>query len=354
MTFSLLQVDGDPVNGPKLTAQQFRQGQAATHGGGSGRRLGVRSGFRVDTPSNVLTATSTTWTLGACAAMIDPGASTHQGGYGWSSDANVTGTVPAADATNPRKDILFIRINDSSAGDGSGSVNSELVYIAGTPAVTPAAPTLPARSFLVGTISVPVAGGGTPTVVLNPARYAAAGAPLPVSSAAERDGLDKYDGLAVLRLDSAGRHTETWNGARWSNGPLGIAYTPIWTGFVDLGTGGSLTGTYWVDGDRVHVRARAKAGTAADLGFGVISCPLPPGFPISGTEAFTLGSGHAVSAGVTRPLTVIAANSTTASVWAPAPPTATSSAIVTPGNASYPFGANDSFEIAFSYQTSAV
>lgn len=210
MTITLLAPDGVAV-----TAQQERQARAAGHGGGSGRQLGGRSGFRVGTPSTVLAATGTTWTLGPCAAMLDPGASTHQGMYGWSSDANVTGAVTAADATNPRKDIVYIQVNDSSAGDGSGAVTANVLYLAGTPGVTPSAPTLPVRSFLVGTISVPVAGGGSPTVALNPARYVAAGAPLPVSSVTERDALTKYDGLIVQRLDLPGRPTQTHEGAAW-------------------------------------------------------------------------------------------------------------------------------------------
>lgn len=211
MTITFLAPDGVAV-----TAQQERQAQAAQHGGGSGRRLGGRSGFRVDTPSTVLTATSTTWTLGPCAAMIDPGATTHQGMYGWSSDANIAGTVTAADVTNPRKDIVYIQVNDSSAGDGSGATTAPVLYLAGTPAVTPVAPTLPARSFLLGTISVPIAGVGSPTVVLNSARFAAAGAPLPVYSLDERDLIpDKYDGLIVQRRDIPSKPTETWDGTIW-------------------------------------------------------------------------------------------------------------------------------------------
>jgi len=220
MTITLLAPDGVAV-----TAQQERQARAAGHGGGSGRQLGGRSGFRVGTPSNVLTATSTTWTLGPCAAMIDPGASTHQGMYGWASDANVTGSVTAADATYARKDIVYIQVNDSSAGDGSGATSAPVLYLAGTASATPVAPTLPARSFLVGTITVPQAGGGSPTVVLNTARYAAAGAPLPVFSQAERDALSLYDGLSVRRMDVTGRPTETWDGADW----VGASRHEEWT-----------------------------------------------------------------------------------------------------------------------------
>lgn len=200
---------------PAYTAQQTRQGWAALLGGGSGRQLGARSGFRVGTPSNVATVTSTTWTLGPCAAIIDPGASTHQGPYQWASDANITGSVTAADATNPRKDILYIRVNDASAGDGSGARDANVYYLAGTPAPSPSAPALPSRSFLVATIDVPASGGGSPTATLNPVRVVAAGGILPVADAAERNALTNSAGLSVSRGDVPGKPVEIGDGAAW-------------------------------------------------------------------------------------------------------------------------------------------
>ena len=227
MAITILPIDRDPATGlPQYTAQQYRQARAAEHGGGSGRQLGLRSGFRVGTPSNVLTATSTTWTLGPCAAKLDVGEGVTQGGYDWANDSNFTGSgaqgVQAADSTNPRKDIVYIQVNDSSAGDGSGAVTANVLYLAGTPGVTPAAPTLPARSFLVGTISVPVAGGGSPTVALNPARYVAAGGLLPVSGTADRATITTpYVGQEIQRTDltqlSPAGVKERWNGTNWEH-----------------------------------------------------------------------------------------------------------------------------------------
>jgi len=235
MTITFLAPDGVAIS-----AQRFRQAHAALFGGGSGRRLGGRSGFRVDTPSNILTATSTTWTLGPCAAMIDPGATTHQGMYGWSSDANETGTVTAADATYARKDIVYIQVNDSTAGDGSGAVTAEVEYLAGTPASTPVAPTLPARSFLVGTISVPVSGGGSPTVVRNPAVFVTAGARLPIASTTERDALTPYVGMEILRTDKtqvdASGTVERYNGTGWDH----FGHVEWTTGGAGLSSGSSF------------------------------------------------------------------------------------------------------------------
>ena len=211
MTITFLQPDGVPI-----TAQQKRQGSAAQYGTGFGRVLGGRSGFRVGTASTVLVATTTTWTLKPCAAMIDPGATTHQGMYGWSTDADVTGPVTAADATYGRKDIVYIQINDSSAGDGSGATTAPVLYLAGTPSASPAAPALPPRSFLLGTITVPVAGGGSPTVAVNPARFVAAGGVLPVASLAERPTAP-YVGQQVCRLDRDG-WVQTYTGMNTTSG----------------------------------------------------------------------------------------------------------------------------------------
>ena len=93
MTITCQPMDADLSTGlPAYSAQNERQNMAALYGGGSGLALGARSGFRVGTPSNILTATSTTWTLGPCAAVINPGAATAQGSYRWATDANVVGT----------------------------------------------------------------------------------------------------------------------------------------------------------------------------------------------------------------------------------------------------------------------
>lgn len=208
MTITFLAPDGVAV-----TAQQERQAKAPLNGGGFGRPLGGRSGFRVDTPSTILSVTSTTWTLQPCSAELDPGASTHQGMYGWASDQNVTGAITAADATYPRIDIVYIQVNDSSAGDGSGATSAPILYLAGTPAASPSAPGLPPRSFLVGTINVPQAGGGAPTATLNTARFVAAGARLPVSSAADRPPFP-WVGQEVTRLDR-NNHVQQWNGTAW-------------------------------------------------------------------------------------------------------------------------------------------
>lgn len=204
---------------PSYTSTQLRQARSALMGGGSARPLGTRSGWRPGTLDTVVAVTSTTWTLHAAAAVIDAASSTNQGPYEWASDTDITGSVNAADGTNPRIDILYIQIDDSSAGDGSGALTGNVYYLAGTPAGSPSAPTLPSRSFLVATITVPQSGAGSPTVALNHTFHVAAGGILPVYSEADISALSAYDGLTIRRKDLPGEPILHYNGslAAWEN-----------------------------------------------------------------------------------------------------------------------------------------
>jgi len=242
-------------SGVELSAQRWRQGHAAQYGGGANRPLGGRSGFRVDTAPDVFTATSTTWTLKPCSAMIDPGAATHQGMYGWATAANVTGSMTPADSAIQRQDRVWIQVNDSTSGDGSGAVSAEVVYQAGTPGW--GAPDLPARAFLVADITVPAAGGGSPIVLVNPARFAAAGAPLPVYSQYEMESLSTYNGLTVQRRDLAGRPLYTHNGTAWITPTENISFTPE-SGYSFTGSLTKVTGT---TGSRAQLTGRITRST---------------------------------------------------------------------------------------------
>lgn len=250
-------------------------------GNPTGRVLGARSGWRVGTPASVVSVTSTTWTLNPCAAMIEPAASLYQGAYPWVTDQAVTGSVTAADATNPRVDILYIQINDSSSGDGSGAQSAPVNYLAGTAAATPAAPTLPARSFLVATINVPKAGGGSPTATFNAQYFVAAGATVPVASQSERDGFTQYDGLKVIRLDKGGIEEISVGGSWLSMGQT--SYTPVLSSSVtapNIGTGQQL-GTYQVVGKTLVGQAFISFN-GGSVGSGNYSISLPPGFSYGG------------------------------------------------------------------------
>jgi hypothetical protein len=87
------------------------------------------------------------------------------GVYRVSNPSSWTGTLTAANATNPRIDLVYVRVWDN-AEDSSGLVKADVVYLAGTAAPAPVAPAPGALEIYIplATINVPASGGGSPSV----------------------------------------------------------------------------------------------------------------------------------------------------------------------------------------------
>jgi len=76
-----------------------------------------------------------------------------QGAYVVGADATENLTIATADGTNPRKDLVWIRVRDS---EESGSDDDCLLGITtGTPAGSPSDPTPPANSLVLARVTVP-------------------------------------------------------------------------------------------------------------------------------------------------------------------------------------------------------
>jgi hypothetical protein len=76
----------------------------------------------------------------------------NMGTYVGYNDATATLSINAADPTNPRIDLVCLTVNDSYY---TGALdNAILQVIAGTPAGSPVAPTLPANSISLATVAV--------------------------------------------------------------------------------------------------------------------------------------------------------------------------------------------------------
>lgn len=204
-----------PINAaagvPAYSSQQFRQAMATLLNPGA-TGLSVQEGVRPG-PGLDVTLAGSTITITAGAAVIQGGSSTAQGGYMLLSDASVTKTLTAANATNPRVDLVYARIRDTDA-DASGARDGDIIYLAGTAGASPVAPTPPDPSVTVlATISVPTSGGGSPVVSYSSRAYtAAAGAvtygisppPNPfIGQLWDLAGLRRWDGSTwnYLRLD---------------------------------------------------------------------------------------------------------------------------------------------------------
>jgi hypothetical protein len=196
---------------PAYSALAARQARSAHLYNGTARPLGSQSGRRFG--SLVVSATSTDWSVAPGSCIVDPAFTSTQGAYEVASDAIVTGSMTAADATNPRKDIVYVKVNDDDI-DGSGSRNAQILYAAGTPNASPVPPATPARSLVLGTITVPASGGGSPTTALGQITVASGGL-LPVASSTVRDALitNPIGGMSVYREDTDS--VEVYNGATW-------------------------------------------------------------------------------------------------------------------------------------------
>lgn len=202
MTITVWPVDA--VSGaPSYTGRMLRQTNTVAFAGAtSARPLGARSGVRPGTPSTTVTTTSTTFTINPHAGLLDLETALQASAYAYSIDAALSGSVTAANVSNPRIDIIYLQLNDPAESDGSSTPGlSGTNYLAGTAAGSPSPPATPARAMVLAQINVPTSGGGSPTVTWVAPTCVAAGGILPVRSAAEETALSLYPGKAWFRTD---------------------------------------------------------------------------------------------------------------------------------------------------------
>lgn len=207
---------------PEYSGRELRQALSARYAGATAARpLGARSGVRPGTPDSTATMTGTTWTLKPHAGVLDLQASAAAGVYEYAVDANETGSITAASGSIIRKDILYIQLSDPAEGDGTSTPGATVGYLAGTVAST--APATPARSMRLATITVPVSGGGSPTITFDAPFTAGAGGIVPTRNGTERTALAAHASAAgpIITdcLDRPGTLLRSTGGA-WS--PVGV------------------------------------------------------------------------------------------------------------------------------------
>ncbi|MGR3870991.1 hypothetical protein ACUXZZ_20655 [Streptomyces graminifolii] len=175
---------------------------------GNGSALGSRSGVRPGDPGLTVTLAGTTINCSAGTAVVAyPG----QGIYRVPFPTAVSpGTYTAPHATLNRVDLVYLRVWDNTV-DASGLAKGDIVYLAGTPAASPVAPT-PAGTVIyvpLATIAVQSVSNGSGASVSTTVRpyTVAPGGILPSSTAPTGLYVGEYydDGTGLLR----------WNGTNW-------------------------------------------------------------------------------------------------------------------------------------------
>ncbi|MER8083852.1 hypothetical protein ABTZ57_01485 [Streptomyces sp. NPDC094048] len=228
-----------PINAaagaPAYSSQQFRQALTALlNPGGIGLRAqpGVRPGSGLG-----VTISGSTLTISTGAGVVQGGSSGTQGPYLLVSDTPVTKTVDAAAATNSRVDLVYARIRDTDA-DASGARDGDILYLAGTPAASPVAPTPSDPSYItLATVNVPAVGGGSPVVSYSMRAYTAAAGGLTIGQVAPPA---PYTG----QLWDSGDGPRRWDGTQWrylrydpqvsnqSSAPSSYGTTGAWVDFT--------------------------------------------------------------------------------------------------------------------------
>ncbi len=128
----------------------------------STRPLGSVSGIRRNAPP-ALAVSSTTWSIGAHAGVLDVEVAAIAGPYEYAFDSAQTGSVTAAVAFT-RLDLVSVHVTDPTEDGTTGSPSVAMVYTQGT--VANVQPATPAGSMPVALITVPASGGGSPSIQL--------------------------------------------------------------------------------------------------------------------------------------------------------------------------------------------
>jgi hypothetical protein len=135
---SWLQNGSHPAENDRLTTQALW----ATTGIIKSDSLAVTQ----NTPAGLSVLVSSGW------AAIVGTTQANMGTYVGFNDGTVTLSVNTADPTNPRIDLVCMTVNDAYY---TGSLNNVILQVvAGTPAGSPVAPTLPANSISLATVAV--------------------------------------------------------------------------------------------------------------------------------------------------------------------------------------------------------
>lgn len=133
--------DGNTREDMRLAQQTWMSPDTAITAA-SGIRPGASSG---STPFDLQAVSAMQCKITGGTALVQ--GTTAQGAYAAYSNADTTLTFTAGNATNPRIDLVVLRVYDNFI-DASGSTQATIEIVPGTPSATPSAPALPSATSL--------------------------------------------------------------------------------------------------------------------------------------------------------------------------------------------------------------
>lgn len=249
-----------------------------------GRRAGVLVSGASGGTSSLLVAQHGTPNMSvdvtAGSAVVKGTEASTQGCYLVEAPTLTTVTISAADPTNPRIDLVVVRIRDQDYASGSPSTNTATIEaVTGTPAASPAIPTIPSNCVVLAQVAVAALaatvvtgnitdlrfnGFATNSAQDNASACLMGGTAVGLSSALPQS---PYTGMEHYRTNSGEKYR--WNGSAWkftSRDGDGVwqAFTPTTAGIGSP----TLDCSYTRIGDTVHVRYQVTmvgAGTATAI-----------------------------------------------------------------------------------------
>jgi hypothetical protein len=181
--------------------------------------------------------------------LVDGTEATYQGLYLCENRGAATVVLDAADATNPRIDLVVAKVRDSAY---SGASNDwQLTFKKGTAAGTPAEPTPDANSFVLAKVTVRsiAAGGGTVLTsdiedrrIQSGKGLATPGGGTIVTTSTQRPTTGLSEGTTLLETDTNRRYT--YSGSAWVATGAYDTILPVYYQAV-LAGGASLTNATW-------------------------------------------------------------------------------------------------------------
>jgi hypothetical protein len=172
-------------------------------------------------------------------------ASTTQGNYFVYNDATSNVAIAAADPTNPRIDVVGVRIRDTEYGEST--TDCQIVVVTGTPAGSPAVPALPAEFLTLAHVAVAAA---TPTIVNANItdKRAASGGSVVLCTSGSRPTIQLFPGMLIYETDTNKLQQYTTSTTLWTppwNLPWGqqaaAVDTTVQTGITTVADLTSLT-----------------------------------------------------------------------------------------------------------------
>ncbi len=220
-------------------------------------------------------------------AVIPGSEGAKQGCYFVMNDADVTLSISAAHATLPRIDSVVFKVQDSQY---SGVTNaSSLVVVTGTPAGSPAAPTLPANAIEISRVAVGAAVTSITNANITDRRryYAGLGGVISCTSTTRPAAPTAMAGQLIFETNTNQLMITPDDGTTWL-----IVWTSVWTPYTPIWTcyqipvtpnpsigNGTLTGKYRQIGKTVDVAISLGVGSTTNFSTNFWQFTLPPGLP---------------------------------------------------------------------------